>query len=98
MCIVGFEFFTAMTMNNVVFCYMALCRSWVDQSFGRTYRLHPHGRKIRERGNSVSLQPPADCSALKLESIRYSGKSVNPGSTQRHIPEDDIFQDVYCRY
>jgi hypothetical protein len=27
-----------------------------------------------------------------MEAISYSEKSVNPGSTHRHIPEDDILQ------
>jgi hypothetical protein len=39
-----------------------------------------------------SLQPPsdADFSTLKMDSICSTETSVNPGSTQRHIPEDDI--------
>jgi hypothetical protein len=48
---------------------------------------------------SLSLQPPADAgfpladfSTLKMEAIRSSEMSVNPGPTQRHIPEDDILQ------
>jgi hypothetical protein len=43
-----------------------------------------------------SLQPPADSgspladfSTPKMEAIRSSETSVNTGSTQRHIPEDD---------
>jgi hypothetical protein len=28
---------------------------------------------------------------LKMEAIHSSETSVNPGSTERHIPEDDIF-------
>jgi hypothetical protein len=45
----------------------------------------------------LSLQPPADASSLltdfstlKMKVIHYSETSVNPGSTQRHIPEDNI--------
>jgi hypothetical protein len=33
---------------------VALCRSWVNRRFGGTYRLHLQGRKIRERGTSMS--------------------------------------------
>jgi hypothetical protein len=49
----------------------------------------------------LSLQPPADAgslladfSALKMEAIRSSETSVNPGSTQRHIQEDDILHKL----
>jgi hypothetical protein len=57
---VRFEVFTAMTMKNDVFWDVASCRFCVNLRFGATYRLHFHGRKIRERGCSVSrwLQPP----------------------------------------
>jgi hypothetical protein len=41
-------------MENVVFWDLALCRSRVNRLFERTYRLHPQGRKIRERWTSVS--------------------------------------------
>jgi hypothetical protein len=52
------------------------------------------------RGIDVCLlQPPAhagstlaDFSTLKMEAIRSSETSVNPRSTQRHIPEDNILQ------
>jgi hypothetical protein len=36
--------------------------------------------------------PLTDFSTLNMEAIRSSETSVNPGSTQRHIPEDDILQ------
>jgi hypothetical protein len=39
---------------NVAFWHVALCRSWVNERFGGTYCLHFQGRKIRERGTSVS--------------------------------------------
>jgi hypothetical protein len=51
---VRFEVFTAVTMKNVVFWDLALCRSCVNLRFGGTYRLHFQGRKIRERGTRVS--------------------------------------------
>jgi hypothetical protein len=51
---VRFEVFTAVTMKNVIFWYVGPCSSCVKQSFGGTYRLHLQGRKIRERGTSVS--------------------------------------------
>jgi hypothetical protein len=37
--------------------------------------------------------PFADFSTMKIEAIRSSETSVSPGSTQRHIPEDDILQN-----
>jgi hypothetical protein len=95
---VRFEAFTAVIMKNVVFWDVALCRSSVNRRFGGIYCLHLQGRRICERGSSVSsLQPPAhagsplaDSSTLKMEAIRSSETSVDAGSTQRHIPEDDI--------
>jgi hypothetical protein len=50
---VRFEAFTAVSMKNVVFFDVVLCRSCVDQCFGGTYRLHLQGSKIRERSTSV---------------------------------------------
>jgi hypothetical protein len=41
-------------MKNVVFWDVELYSSWVNRRFGGTYRLHLQGRKIRERGTSVS--------------------------------------------
>jgi hypothetical protein len=41
-------------LKNVVFWDVALCTSGVNRRFGGTYRLHLQGRKIRERGTSVS--------------------------------------------
>jgi hypothetical protein len=86
--IVRFEAFTAVTMKNVVFWDVALCRTWVNQRFGGTYR--------------CSLQPAAhtcsrlaDYSTLKMEAIHSSETSVYPSSTQRHIPEDNILQNLH---
>jgi hypothetical protein len=75
--LVRFEFFTAVTMKNVVFWDVALCRPWVNRRFGGAYGFHLQGRKIR-----------ADFSTLKME--------ANPGSTQRHIPEDDTLRVKAC--
>jgi hypothetical protein len=41
-------------MKNAVFWDVAPCRSCVNRRFGGTYRLHLHGRKICERGTSMS--------------------------------------------
>jgi hypothetical protein len=51
---VRFEVLTAVTMKNAVFWDVALCRYCVNRRFGGTYRLHQQGRKIRQRGTSVS--------------------------------------------
>jgi hypothetical protein len=100
---VRFEAFTAVTMKNVVFWDVALCRSCVNRCFGGTYRLHLQGRKIRERGIRNSLQPPAHAgsslanfSTLKMEPIRSSEKSVHTRSTRRHIPEEGILHSHRC--
>jgi hypothetical protein len=41
-------------MKNAIFWDVAPCISCVNRRFGVTYRLHLQGRKIRERGTSVS--------------------------------------------
>jgi hypothetical protein len=41
-------------MKNAVFWDVAPCRSCVNRRFGWTFRLHLHGRKIREWGTSLS--------------------------------------------
>jgi hypothetical protein len=63
---VRFEVFTVVTMKNV-FWEVGLCRSCVNRSFGGTYRLNFQGRKMRQRGTSVSrwLQNVANYSTLK---------------------------------
>jgi hypothetical protein len=77
---VRFEVFTAMTMKNAVYWDVAPCSSCVNRRFRGTYPLRLQGRKIRERGTSVSrwLQ----------EAIRSSETSVHTRTTQRHIPEN----------
>jgi hypothetical protein len=52
--LVRFEVFTEVTMKNAVFWDVAPCRSCVNRRFGGTYRLHLQGRKIRDRGTSLS--------------------------------------------
>jgi hypothetical protein len=60
-----FVVFTAVTMKNAVFLDVVPCRFYMNRRFGGKYRLHLQGKKIRERGTSVSrwlqlqLQPPA---------------------------------------
>jgi hypothetical protein len=76
---------------NAVFWDVAPCRSCVNRRFGGTYRLNLQGRKIRERGTSVSMWlQVADFSTLKMEEIRSSETSVHTRSTWGHIPEDSI--------
>jgi hypothetical protein len=41
------------TLKNVIFRDVALCRSCVNRRFGGTYRVHLQGRKIRERRTSA---------------------------------------------
>jgi hypothetical protein len=79
-------------MKNTVFWDVALCRSCVNQRFGGTYRLHLQGKKIRERGTSVSRWlKSADFSTLKMKAIRSSETSVHTRSTQRHIQNTAFF-------
>jgi hypothetical protein len=51
---VRFEVFTAVTLKNAVFWDVAPCKFCVKRRLEGTYRLHLQGRKIRERGTSVS--------------------------------------------
>jgi hypothetical protein len=51
---VEFEVFTVVAMKSAVFWDVVLCRSCVNRRFGRRYRLHLQGRKIRERETSLS--------------------------------------------
>jgi hypothetical protein len=85
---VRFEAFTAVTMKHVVFWDVALCRTWVNRHFGGTYLL------LQQAAHTCS--PLADYSTLKMEEIRSSEMSVNPSSTQRHIPKDNILQVFVC--
>jgi hypothetical protein len=91
-------------MKNAVFWDVAPCRSCeMNLRFGGIYRLHLQGRKIRERGTSMSrwllsvyLLPAhagsslADFSTPKVEAIRSSETSVHTRSKRRHISEDGI--------
>jgi hypothetical protein len=45
---------TLSVLKNAVFSDVAPCRTCVNRRYGGTYRLHLQGRKIRERGTSVS--------------------------------------------
>jgi hypothetical protein len=68
----------------------------VNLRFGGKYRLILQGRKIRERGTSVSRwlrtagSSLADFSTLKIEAILSSETSVHARPTRRYIPEDGI--------
>jgi hypothetical protein len=42
------------TIKNAVFWDVGPCRSCVNRCFGGTYRLHIQGRRMRERGTTVS--------------------------------------------
>jgi hypothetical protein len=94
-----FEVFIAVTMKNAVFWDVAPCRSCVNRRFGGTYRLHLHGRKIRERG--TILQPPAhagsslaDFSTLKIDTfLRNVGSHkiyTAPHPRRRHSSTNDL--------
>jgi hypothetical protein len=45
---------TSSSAKNIVFWDLAPCRFYVNRRSGGTYRLHLQGRKITERGSSVS--------------------------------------------
>jgi hypothetical protein len=98
---VELEAFTAVTMKNAIFWDVASCRSFVNQRFGGTYRLHLQGIKIHEQGTSMSRWQQtgrlAYFSTLKMEGIHSIETSVHTRSTWRHIPEDGILhQKINC--
>jgi hypothetical protein len=80
-------------MKNAVFWDVAPCRSCVNRRFGATYRLQLQGRKIRDRGTSVSRWLQTE-QTLNMEVIRHSETSVHTRSTRRYIPEDGIFHVI----
>jgi hypothetical protein len=82
--------------KNIIFWNVALCRSWVNRRFGGKYRLHFQGKKNQPPADADS--PLADFSTLKTGALCSSEMSVNPGSTQRHIPKDDILHSHRCEY
>jgi hypothetical protein len=73
---VRFEVFTAVTMKSAVFWDLTPCRYCVNRRFGGTYRLHLQGRKIRERGISVSrwLQTEPPVGNTQLYKNRKGGR------------------------
>jgi hypothetical protein len=73
-----------MTIKNAILWDVAPCRSRVNRRFG----LHP----LSYVGSSL-----ADFSPIKMEVIRSSETSVHTRSTQRHIPEDGILQQIMLR-
>jgi hypothetical protein len=81
---VRYEAFTAVTMKNVVFWDVALCRSCVNRRFRVTYRLHLQGRKIRERWASVTrwLQTEPPVVNNQLFNNRERGRVCHMGIQQ----------------
>jgi hypothetical protein len=65
--LVRFQVFMTVTMKNAVFWDVTPCRSCVNRRFRGTQRLHLQGRKIRQRGASVSRwQSAVTCSSCFL--------------------------------
>jgi hypothetical protein len=94
-----------LTLKNVILWDVTPCRSYVDRSFRGTCRLHLQGRKISERGHSLSrwlqlsaqaVSSLADFSTMKMEAICSSETSVHTRSIRRHIPEDGVLHNHRC--
>jgi hypothetical protein len=65
------------TMKNTVFWDVVPCRSCVNRRFGGTYRLHLHGRKIRDRGTRwLQTEPPVE--NTQLNKNRAGGRGSGP--------------------
>jgi hypothetical protein len=77
-------------MKNVVFWDVVPCRSCVKRRFGGMYRLHLQGRKIRERGTSIS----AVCSHLQ----RRFGENHRLHLQDRKIRERGTSVSAVCSY
>jgi hypothetical protein len=77
----------AIFFNIVIFMDVALCRSWVNRCFRGTYRLHLQGRKLRERGTSVSrwlqTEPPVGNNQLYIRTGRERKSRPYGKSTER---------------
>jgi hypothetical protein len=91
----GFEVFKSMVMKSSPLK--------VNRSFGGTYRLHLHGRRIRyQNGSRWQAEPAftlASCSAysstLKMGAICSSELLVDfQWATRHYIPEDNTLHDV----
>jgi hypothetical protein len=68
--------------KNAVFWDVAPCRCCVNRRFSGTYRLYLQGRKIRERGTSVSmwLQTESPVENTQLYENRKGGKVGHMGN------------------
>jgi hypothetical protein len=75
--IVRFEVFTAVAMKIAVLWDVTPCRSCVNRRFGGMYHNHLQGRKILERGTSVSRWLCRDSDWLRAGPPR--GWSSSPG-------------------
>jgi hypothetical protein len=57
-------------LKNAVFWDVAPCRSYVNRRFGRTYRLHLQGRKIRERGGCSHIPEDGNLHSHRRENLK----------------------------
>jgi hypothetical protein len=58
-------------LKNTVSCHVVPCSSCVNRRFVGLYRLHLQGRKIRERGNSVSRWVQSTATAMKTSNLAF---------------------------
>jgi hypothetical protein len=73
------------------------CRSCVNRRFRRTYRLHLQGRKIRERGTSMSgcqqTEPPVENTQLYIrtghEGRHWADTSLKEHQQHVHLEHPD---------
>jgi hypothetical protein len=81
-------------LKNDVFWEVVPCRSYVNRCFGGTYRVHFQGRKIRERGTSMSrwLQTESPVEVTQLYKNRNGGRVGHKGNLflpwkwRRYVP------------
>jgi hypothetical protein len=78
--------------------WVVMCSSEKARRFGRTYRLHLHGRRVNQaRGLLASYFSLVSClaysSALKMESLYSSKTSTFLRATRRYNPKDRTVQN-----
>jgi hypothetical protein len=107
LCIISRSFKQNYVLKSIIFWDMTPCSpKSFNRRFGKTYRLHFHGRRNKfSKNQQASSLPPVwllvfaelISSTLKMEAICSSKTSVQTRrTTRRHIPEDGTLHNHRC--